>query len=533
MLFPSSTVGMLGASLCGLLILVWWLLLSRAPWLDRLVGVVSLLGVQQLVRPLLDESVRLGGQGFIYFIYSVPYLCLALVLWAVWRARQRSVGRPRVVLVAVLLLACLPWVLLRSEGVSADGVDFRWRWSTSAEERLLASGDEGVTAASSGAPVVGQWPGFRGASRNSQVVGATISTDWEANPPRELWRRAVGPAWSSFSVEDGRLCTQEQRGEEEIVSCYDAASGQPLWKHTDPVRFWEAEGGVGPRGTPTAVGGAVYALGATGILNALDGATGARLWSQDTSEDTETERPVWGYSASPLVYGELVIVAASGRVVAYEAATGDLRWLGPMADESYSSPQLLTLDGVPQIVFQSGAGAVGIDPVDGTGLWEHDWKGFPIVQPAETESGDLLLSVNQQSGLRRLSVSQDAGGWKLDELWTSIRLKPYFSDYVVHGGHAYGFDGSILASIDLSDGKRNWKGGRYGYGQLVLLPDQDLLLVITEDGDLKLVRATPEKHDEIAEYPALEGKTWNHPVVVGDRLYVRNGSEMVAFELPG
>jgi len=136
------------------------------------------------------------------------------------------------------------------------------------------------------------------------------------------------------------------------------------------------------------------------------------------------------------------------------------------------------------------------------------------------------------AGTRRLAVSHKAEGWNVEERWTSNGLKPYFNDFVIHKGHAYGFDGNILASINLEDGVRKWKGGRYGNGQLVVLADQDVLLVLSDEGELALVSATPDQFKELARFKAIEGKTWNHPAVVGDVLLVRNGEEMAAFRLP-
>ena len=207
--------------------------------------------------------------------------------------------------------------------------------------------------------------------------------------------------------------------------------------------------------------------------------------------DIDAEIPVWGFAGSPLVMGDIVIVAVSGALVAYDLATGDPRWFGPVGGVSYSSPHLLTIDGVEQVLMPHETGVGGVAVADGALLWEHPWPGFRIVQPALTAGGDVLIS-SERNGTRRIAIAHGPDGWKVEERWTSNRLKPYFSDFVVHEGHAYGFDGGILASIDLGDGERNWKGGRYGHGQLVLLPDQDLLLVVSERGELALVAATPE-----------------------------------------
>jgi outer membrane protein assembly factor BamB len=350
-----------------------------------------------------------------------------------------------------------------------------------------------------------------------------------------MWRRPIGPGWSSFAVRGDLLYTQEQRGEDEIVACYKVSTGEPVWRHHDPVRFWESNAGAGPRGTPTLSNGRVYAFGATGILNALDAGTGKELWSRNAATDTGIKVPDWGFASSPLVIDDIVVIAVSGQLVAYDVRTGHQRWRGPTGGAGYSSPHLVTIDGVPQVLLLRGSRTVSVAPADGTLLWEHTWQpGVGIVQPALAPNGDVLITTGDVMGgigMRRVAASKGPAGWSVEERWTSRGLKPYFNDFVVHRGHAYGFDGSILACIDLEDGTRRWKGGRYGNGQLVLLSDQDVLLVVSEEGELALVRAAPDQFAELARFPALDGKTWNHPVLVGDVLLVRNGEEMAAFRL--
>jgi outer membrane protein assembly factor BamB len=582
------SLGMMWSFGAAAAVVLWWLLFSRARWFERL-GATGLMSVGLLgAWHLRHESMGplwLAG-------YALPGVCLALVAGAA-AGRRLADGPRRATLAAAILLGCGAWTLVRTEGISGDHVaKFRWRWAKSPEERLLARAGrepaagpstpsaevprerppapaggqpaerpsapaaaeaprEGVVtqahhqppalpAASAGAKTAGNWPGFRGPGRDGVAHGVQIVTDWAASPPVELWRRPVGPGWSSFAVRGDLVYTQEQRGEDEIVACYDATTGAPVWTHRDAARFFESNAGPGPRGTPTLSNGRVYTLGATGILNVLDAGDGAVVWSHDTASDTDgtpsmaggrTKVPDWGFASSPLVVGDVVIVAVAGQLVAYDLATGEPRWFGPAGGVSYSSPHLVTIDGVAQVLLLSGAGAASVAPADGNRLWQHAWRGFPIVQPAVTADGDVLIAASAESGMRRIAVARVPGGWTVDERWTSNGLKPYFNDFVVHEGHAFGFDGRILACIDLEDGRRKWKGGRYGNGQLVLLPDQDLLLVVSEEGELALVGATPDRFTELARFKAIEGKTWNHPALARDILLVRNGEEMAAFRL--
>ena len=551
--------GMMISFIFTFALIVWWAFFSRASRKERFgaLGLMALaLGATWLFR---HDSMWLPW----LFAYAIPFLSLAFVIWAV--ATRRLPDRVRhATMVATILIACGGWLFARQNGINGDHqAEFGWRWSASPEERLLAeSANEpaqpaapAVPAATTVTPTASpspsaspeasqnpaapapvaetrtEWPGFRGPRRDGIVRGVRIDTDWSTKPPVQMWKRTIGPGWSSFAVRGDLFYTQEQRGDNEVVACYKATTGEPVWTHRDAARFFESNAGAGPRGTPTLSNNRVYTFGATGILNALDAGNGSVLWTRNVASETNTKIPFWGFSSSPLVIGDVVIVAASGQLVAYDAATGNRRWLGPNAGGSYSSPHLVTIDGVQQVLLVSGGGTTSVTPADGKQLWADTWSSNSIVQPALTAEGDVLVT-SQENGTRRIAVAHNGSSWSVQERWTSNGLKPYFNDFVVHKGYAYGFDGRILACIDLKDGERKWKGGRYGNGQLVLLPDQDLLLVLSEEGELALVTATPDQFTERAKVEAIQGKTWNHPVLVGDLLLVRNAEEMAAYRLP-
>jgi len=526
-------IGVFGGLLCGLAIVVWWTFFSRAPLLERWSAIVLIIVALIVTSSFIHESIATAMQGMMFVIYSIPVMSLAFVVWAV-TSRHLSNKLRRASMVATILLASGMWMLLRTDGMTGDARhDFAWRWSETAEERFLAQAEDkslAIPSALATAETKTDWPGFRGPNRDGIIHGVQIKTDWSASPPVELWRRPIGPGCSSFAVRGDFLYTQEQRGSDEVVACYNLTTGEPVWKHRDAARFWDSHAGAGPRATPTISDGRVYTFGATGILNVLDANDGAVIWSRNAASDANAKDSGWGFTSSPLVVDDVVIVAATGKLVAYDLNTGYPRWFGPDGGDSYSSPQLITIDGITQVLLMSQVGATSFATVDGALLWEYPWPGGRIVQPALIADGDLLLSAGERKGMRRIAVAHGPDGWKTKKCWTSRGLNPEFNDFVIHKGYAFGFDGPKLACIDVKDGKRKWKNGRYG-GQLILLADQDLLLVLSEKGELALVRATPDYFKELAHFPAIEGKTWNHPVLVGDVLLVRNGQEMVAFQL--
>jgi len=449
-----------------------------------------------------------------------------------------------------LLFAALGFghsTLLRSDGTNGDYALVTYpRWSQSPEDIMLATleadtGDKAPalnTAVDSSALNAPEWPGFRGADRSGHAHGPRISTDWAANPPRLLWRIPVGPSWSSFAVAGKLLFTQDQRGPMETVACYDADSGTEIWTQQTEARLEDPLGGPGPRATPTIGNGALFTTGSTGTFQRLNPLTGEVIWKQDLKIIAGRKAPMWGFSASPLVAGSVVIVHAGGAgdkgLLAFDIETGNLCWSVADGNDSYSSPQLNRIGSEDLVLMLSNHGLHFLDPSTGKTRLNYEWKynNYRALQPNLIDGNTFLLPTAMGTGTRAIQVSAANGQLTATELWTSPKLNPDFTDFVTYQGYAYGVLGATFACVDLKTGERKWRGGRYGKGQVLLLEDSGLLLIAGEQGQVILVKADPAAHAEVASFQALEGKTWNHPVVVGDRLYVRNSQEAAAYQLP-
>jgi outer membrane protein assembly factor BamB len=525
------TLPLLFAALVGL----WWLAFSRARWWERLAGLAALAIVGTATNLLADTSMRGTGMMFYALPWGVTAMVAALTVLRACRPAVRLAG------MTVAVAAALGyWDTLRNDGIWGDfHANLNWRWVPSPEDEFLASrpSEEPIPPANEPLGAV-LWPEFRGPDRDGDAPGVVLHADWEEHPPVRRWTVAVGPGWGSFSLAGTRLFTQEQRGENEAVICYDTATGRQRWSREYPGRFWESVGGAGPRGTPTIAGEKLYALGAKGTLVCLDPLDGTVIWQRELETDAGRQAPQWGFSASPLVADGLAIVHAGGAgdkgVLAYDAETGDPRWSVPSGDHSYSSPQRFEEDGRPLVLVLSNAGLTAIDPATGKVAWEFaaPYQGYRVVQPLRTEMGEWLVGTGIGGGTQSIRVTPSGDTFKIEESWSSGAMKPWFNDYVQHEGYLYGFDHTLFGCIDLSDGERMWKGGRYGAGQVLLLPDGDQLLVASETGELALLAATPDDLEELARFTLFEGKTWNHPILVGDRLYARNGEKAVCIQMP-
>ena len=536
--FIQFIYNMAAPALLLLLFSIWWWRNRRIPFADRVYGCLLVVGTAAAVAPLCHRTILFG-----LLTFGLPVALTILTLWMKF-VQWTGFAWKRTGLLVALLLVWGYFPLIRIDGLDADLQSAtKWRWTPTAEEEFLAEKSRTAPAATPArdAPALtelatGDWPAFRGPKRDGVIPGITIAADWNAKPPKLLWRQRVGPAWSSVIVVGDRLFTQEQRGEMETVVCYEAATGKELWVHSDQARFWEAVSGAGPRATPTFANGRIYTLGGTGILNCLDAATGQKCWSRDIRTEAEAKTPMWGYSNSPLVVDGKVIAFSGGEASlrAYHAESGDPAWAADAGPGSYSSPQLVTIAGQPLILMLSETGLSAFDPAEGAKFWQ---TGLPMagaprtLQPHLLDSHQLVVGTLEVFGVARVDISKDGAAWNVEKLWQSTQMKPEFPDFVIYQGHAYGFDGAIFACLDLADGKRSWKGGRYGRGQVVLLEEQGLLLVISESGEAILIAADPKESKELGKFQAVNGKTWNHPVIAQGRLYVRNAEEMACYQL--
>jgi outer membrane protein assembly factor BamB len=540
-LWPNRRVWTTLASLAAAVALV------RGGWLEPIVGSI----VDQAVRNIITLILCFAG-------------LMTLLLWFLRESGHATVWK-RAVIGALLGPVAIGAAVLRIERVSGDLVpEFAFRWSPS-RDRLLPRQPAEPSTPQGDAPVPSAWqaspadfPRFLGPTGSCGIDRPVLDPDWDARPPRLLWRRPIGGGWSGFATYGDHALTLEQRGDEEIVSCCSLATGAPEWAVAVAGRHETVMGGVGPRSTPTIVDGMVYTHGATGWLHAIDGATGRVVWKKNVLDELGIDPAAhamavsWGRAASPLVTTDRVIVPAGGprtrrgaqdpeflSLVAFDRVTGERRWIAGDEQISYASPQLAMLGGQQTILSVNEGHVAGYDPADGRKVWEHPWPGHSNSDASCSQAvpvGDSRLFISKGYGIGAAVFELDenvapAKPGTLREVWRNANLlKTKFTNVAIHDGHAYGLSDGILECVRMSDGGRQWKAGRYGQGQVLRVGP--LLLVQAESGEVVLVDASPAKHVVRARLAAIDGQTWNNLCLAGNRLLVRNAQEAACYELP-
>jgi outer membrane protein assembly factor BamB len=461
-----------------------------------------------------------------------------MLVWLLAFSRLRWKVRLGVLLTATVMIA-LAGTLFRVSGITGDLapiVTARWK-SGAVPTRASPPAAAGVRPAGARLPEgFAGYPQYLGPTRDGVVGGPPLARDWSSRAPELLWRIPVGEGYSGFAIIGERAISLEQEGANEAVVCRDLFSGATLWSHARSARFENSLGGIGPRTTPAVAGERVYALGATGILRALELSTGRLLWERDILADAGTKAPEWGVSGSPLVAGNLVIVHPGGpghSLAAYRAETGAPAWAAGDARAGYSSPQLVTLLGEPQLLIFNHEGAASHAVQNGKVLWTYPWPRVAqhVTDPRVVGPDRLVISSGYGAGADLLELSRHAeGAWKATRLWHSQRLKSKFASMVVREGFLYGLDDGRLTCLDLTSGEPRWRGERVGHGQVLLAGD--LLIVTAENGEVLMMEAAPDAARELGRFTASTGKMWNPPALASPFLIVRTEKEAACFRLP-
>ena len=490
-----------------------------------------------------SRSIYLGLDGMRFPLAMIGFTLLGSVIAVVWlRPRFKTIALAATVIIATGFGL---YRTVRIDSFYGNMIPrLVWRWAPTAEQEIetyLTSSSSKKKAREANELFVAtarDFPGFLGPQRDATVRGVELASNWDQQPPKLLWRHPVGLGWSSFAVVGGAAINLEQRGASECIVCYRVSTGEEIWCHSEPVRF-EDEHGDGPRSTPTIHEGRVLAMGANGTLTCLELETGSLLWKRETLANPEKQNLLWGMSGSPLVYdGQVFVTPGAGEgasAISYALATGNEVWRSGDDRAGYSSPIEVTICGERQLLSFNGAGLRSY-AIDGTELWLHPWltqgesQRVNVAQPVVLPNNRVLISSGYDNGTALLEIKRTGDEYSVEVVWLSKQLKSKMSNFIVHDKFIYGLDNGILTCVDLVDGQRKWKRGRYGHGQMLLVGDK--LLVQAESGELVLVAATPDQHQELAKFHALTSKTWNNLALAGNIVIVRNDREAAAFELP-
>jgi len=513
----------------------------------------------QWFTPQLDIAPGVDGAlANIISLILAFFASMTVVSWFVFSGLFSVALRYSLVGVAVVGVVALG-AMLRVDQVSGNMLPvLSFRWSARPDELLdkPKTDDEPVDLLTT---TDIDSPQFLGPNRDSIVPNVKLNRDWAKHPPKLVWRQPIGAGLCSFSAVNGFAVTMEQRGEDEMVTCYEIETGKPRWWHAVKARHHTTLGDTGPRSTPTIHQGRVYALGATGKFQCLDGATGKPLWSHDllteygVKEGEDYKAIGWGRANSALIVNDWVVIPAGGplggpyvSLVAYQKDTGEKVWEAGDTQVSYSSPSLATIGGIRQVVSVNEDNVTGhfagraSDDSQHAGdiLWSFDWPGQSntgaSVSQAHVLSGEQVFiskGYGQGAAVFQLEKNNERN-FTATELWHKPSvMKTKFANVVIRDGFVYGLSDGILECIDIKTGRRKWKprAAQYGHGQVLLVGD--LLLVQAESGAVVLVEPSPKRHVELARFQAIRGKTWNNMCLYGRYLLVRNAKEAACYEL--
>ena len=393
---------------------------------------------------------------------------------------------------------------------------------------LLLAGCGGATA---------EWPQYQGLNRDNISHETGWLKTWSEDGPEVLWRIPIGEGYSGISIVDGRIYTMHSEGEDEFAVCLDASDGTEIWRSRTDEKYHSGEGS-GPRSTPAVDGDRVYVLSAKGKLYGLDAGSGEKVWGHDFVTEFESGMPGFGFSSSPIIEGDSLLIEAGGKngksIVAFDKATGAILWTSHTDGAGYSSPIIIDSNGVRQAIFMTGKSLVSVSPTDGTIYWKHvPWPtgndinaAVPLLLPGDR----IFVSAAYDKGSVLVQIKSDSDEMSVEEIWRSHDvMENWMSSSVLLGEYLYGFDESILKCIEASTGEQKWAHRGFGRGSLLLADGH--LIILGEGGNLGIAEANPSEYKGVAETQVLEGRCFTPPTFLGGKLYLRNQKELVCIDL--
>jgi len=385
------------------------------------------------------------------------------------------------------------------------------------------------------------WPHWGGPTSDFKTDSTGLAETWPESGPPEIWSRDLGEGYSAILVEDGILYTQYRLGDRELTIALDADTGETLWEHSydSPTDGWTFDRGAGPHATPALSRDSLFTAGSTGVFQAVRRSDGAPLWSYDQMEDFDGSFRHRGYSSSPILYGDTVILPVGGdgrSVVALLQSDGSVVWKGGDDDISYSSPVLIEVGGKQQLVAFGANEIAGVDPATGKVLWTHPHAtrgAFNISTPLWSNDGLLFVSSAYDGGGRVLRLTANGSATKVEELWFSNQMRVHFGTAIRLGDTVYASSGDFgpapMTAVDVHSGKILWRDRTFAKHSLVWADGK--LILLDEDGVLGLLRVNREGAEVLAQHSVFDSLSWTVPTLVGTRLYLRNREQIKALEL--
>ncbi|MFQ5633483.1 MAG: PQQ-binding-like beta-propeller repeat protein [bacterium] len=382
--------------------------------------------------------------------------------------------------------------------------------------------------------ILDDWPQWRGPNRDGVSAETGILKKWPVAGPKVMWRVASGDGYSSMSVADGKLYTAWGDGNWSYLYCFDAATGKQLWRHklgTNP----HIDQGRGPRATPTIDENVVFMIAGYANLHAVNAATGDLVWQHDLVKEYGCRVPTWGYSSSPMIDGNKLIVQVGGKrdhaFMAFDKKTGTVLWYSQTDEPGYSSPVAVTIKGTRQVIFFSASGLHALSPQNGKLYWKYRWTttyDVNAANPIFIAPDKIYISSGYGTGAAVLRITGRGSRFEVETVWRSRVMKNHFNSAILAGDHIYGFDNGTLKCIEATTGREVWKKRGFQKGQLIFADGH--FIVLGERGQLALVEATPDQYREKAQIQMLRGRCWTTPVLANGRLYLRNQREMLCLD---